>query len=80
MNRREAHRIAYRNIIDGIEGDLANGAEYWHGHPGTGEFLSDEDAAKVEREAKEILAGFERFALQTSQSTLRGEHARKVVR
>lgn len=55
MTGREAKRIALRNIIEGIKGDLQSGADYWHTHPDTLEELSDADTTQVEKAALEVL-------------------------
>jgi len=62
MTKREARRIAYRNIIDGIASELHNGAEYWVTDPTTHQDLPDADAKKVEQEAWSILRSMERRA------------------
>lgn len=65
MTKREAKRIAYRNITDGASSELANGADYWNVVPGStdGEPFSDEDQAKVEAAAHEIFDALEKRAI-----------------
>lgn len=56
MTEREAKRLAIRAIVDVVEADIANGAAYyWHTHVDTLDAFDDEDRAKVEKAARQIL-------------------------
>ena len=67
MTKREARAIALRNIVDGISSDWANGSAYWAQHPKTHADLSDEDAEKVEKEARAILHALDARARRAGQ-------------
>lgn len=62
LTRREAKRIALRNIIAAIEGDMLAGAEYWRTCPETRLAMREEDVERVAAAAKEILVVLDRRA------------------
>jgi len=53
-------KIALRNIIDAVESDIANGAQYMTTDPDTREPLPERTAQSVERHMNKILDGLKR--------------------
>ena len=55
----KSRAIALRNVIDAVESDIDNGAEYVVQDPWTHELLSDKMAASAEKEMRAILRRLE---------------------